>query len=191
MSKTRVWIFRGLTLLGAALFVVSWILPWWRTYIMETELLGCYMQIDPWGLGTNLPPDYRPYYNAWLMPDWWAPFAWSLFGVLLALLIASMFVKEKQLNIFGKIKISLPSFLILATGVVYIVTVIAAATVAYIRVNDFTPGFKLIGRTFISLGGALEGWMEAKFMFGYWMACCVGPLLVVLALLRNKIIGNK
>jgi hypothetical protein len=189
--KARVWLFRGLTLLGTALFVVGWLLPWWRTYIMEKELLGSYMQISPWGLLTNLPIDYRPYYNAWLMPDWWAPFAWCLFGVMAAGLLLSIFVKEKQINILGKIKMPLPQLLVLAIGLLLVFTMIAMVVVAYIRTQDFTVGFKLMGDTFISLGGALEGTMHAQFEIGYWMSCSVAVFLVVLALLRNKIIGIK
>jgi hypothetical protein len=189
--KARIWLFRGLTLLGTALFVVSWLLPWWRAYIMEKELLGSYMQINPWGLGTNLPIDYRPYYNSWLMPDWWGPFAWTLFGCFVAALLLSIFVKEKQLNIFGKIKMPLPQFLVLGAGAMYVITLIAAVVVTYIRTQDFTKGFKLIGDTFISLGGALEGTMHAQYEFGFWLACGAAVFLVVIGLLRNKIIGNK
>jgi hypothetical protein len=158
---------------------------------METELLGSYMQINPWGLGTNLPIDYRPYYNSWLMPDWWAPFAWSLFGVFIILLVFSLFARERQLNILGKIKMVLPQFLVLAAGLLYVVTLVACVVVTYIRTQDFTRGFKLVGDTFISLGGALEGTMHAQFEAGYWLACGVAVLLVVLALFRNRIVGKS
>jgi hypothetical protein len=191
MNKSRVWLFRGLTVIAIAAFVISWILPWWRTYIMETELLGSYMQINPWGLGTNLPVDYRPYYNAWMMPDWWAAFAWSLFGLMVAALLFSIFAKEKQLNIFGKIKMALPQLLIFVVGGLYVFTLVACVVVTYLRVNQFTPGFKLMGDTFISLGGALEGTMHAQYEIGWWVACAVAVILVLLALLRNKIIGAK
>ncbi len=187
----RTWIFRILTVLGTGLFVLSWLLPWWRTYIMEPELYMEYMQVSPWGLLTSLPIDYRPYYNPWLMPDWWPIFAWAFFGVLVAAMLFSLIAKDKVFNIFGKIKISLPTLCILGVGVLYILTLAICVTMVYIKVNQFTPGFKLVGDTFISLGGAIEGTMHAQFEMGYWVACGTAILIIILALLRNKIMGKN
>lgn len=191
MNGTRVLLFRGLTVIAAGLLALSWFLPWWRAHILEKELLGSYMQVNPWGLNTNLPQDYRPYYNAWLMPDWFAPLMWAFFGLLIALLLFSLFARDKKLNFLGRIELSLPQLIVLAVGLLYVVTVAGALVVLSIRVNDFTPGFKLIGETFISLGGALEGWMGSNFELGFWLACAAGPMLILLALFRNKIIGAR
>jgi len=40
------------------------------------------------------------------------------------------------------------------------------------------------------LDWAEQSWVDARLRFGYWLACGIGPFLIILALLRNKIIGK-
>ena len=108
-----------------------------------------------------------------------------------------MFVKDYAVKL-GKLgsllprwlmRLPLPQWLIGGVGVSYIVFVITCAAVAYVRTAEF--GMQLIGETYLVIGHFELGTLAiAGFQWGYWLACLVGPSLVALALLRNKILAN-
>jgi hypothetical protein len=164
--------------------LLSWSTPWWRAVILEIDR---YIQIRPWGLEHNLG-DFAGYIAGAEMPAWFAPFMWTYLGICVLLLLASLFAKEKGIR-FGKFELSLPQALIMGVGLSYIVVVVVAAVYASIRLGDYWD-VKLIGRTYVQIGDVEHSYVETGFLFGYWLACAVGPLCVVLGLLRNKIIGN-
>lgn len=184
MSNARIWLFRVLVIGSAGLMLLSWFMPWWKGRIIE--ILG-WVQIRPWGLEHNLQ-EYTGYIAGAEMPAWFAPLIWAYLGLCIGLLLFSLFASEKRVGL-GKFKLSLPHVIIGGVGLSYIVVVVLAVIIAAIRTGDFY-GIHLIGKSFFSLGYPIEGNVEAGFLFGYWLACGVGPLLIVLALLRNKIIGK-
>ncbi|MDD4924122.1 MAG: hypothetical protein PHF74_04730 [Dehalococcoidales bacterium] len=185
MGNARVWIFRFLILAVSAFLVWTWLQPWWELYIREASF---YMQIRPWGLSHNLG-NYIVYLPGAEMPAFFAPIMWTYLGLAVAALFYSMFVKDKKFNIW-KLRFNLPTFIIGLVGISYIVVVITAVIVAYIRTADF--GVLLIGHTYIELGEFPVGANGiADLQQGYWMACAAGPLLLILAILRNIIIGRK
>jgi hypothetical protein len=48
----------------------------------------------------------------------------------------------------------------------------------------------LIGYTYVMQDVPYESGVEGRLLIGYWLACSVGPLIMLLALLRSKIIGK-
>ncbi len=149
-----------------------------------------YVQIRPWQLEHNISAEYYGYLTNASMPNWFAPIMWTYLGICMALLLLSLFVRAKMISL-GKFKLELQQIIIGGVGLSYIVVVILAIIVAAIRTGDFY-GVHIWGITEIDVGGWLEGRVEAGLLPGYWLACGgVGPLLIILATLRNKIIGKK
>ncbi len=188
MSRARVWLLRSLVIVGAGLMLLSWFLPWWGCRVPPEYFVKDVVVIHPWGLEQNLGP-YAQYIYGSEMPVWFAPLAWIYLGICIALLLFSLLAKEKAVSL-GKFKFSLPQVLIGGVGLSYIVVVVIAVIVIAIRAGDFfdTP---LQGHIFIDLGEAglvVGAWTSLRL--GYWLACAVGPFCVVLALLRDKIIGK-
>jgi hypothetical protein len=77
---------------------------------------------------------------------------------------------------------------ILIVGISYIVVLVTAAIFAAIRTGDFW-GMHLLGKTLIVIND-LESEVIAGFLPGYYVAYAAGILMVILALLRNKITGK-
>jgi hypothetical protein len=123
------------------------------------------------------------------MPVWFEPLMWTYLGIVLAALLVGLFVKNKGFNIW-KIHFRLPSFLIGLVGFSYMVIVVLAVIVAAIRTGDYFSGIHQIGYNFISLGFDYETGMESYLLPGYWTACAVGPAILILAILRNFIVGK-
>jgi hypothetical protein len=191
MNEARAWIYRVLTLLVTGLLLITWFAtPWWRAYI--TAIPDGYVEIRPWGLSTNLPNDYRQYLNPWQMPNWWEYFVWIFFGLLVAViafgLVISFLKRQKIIHFLGK-DMPLQRFIMLGVGVAMTFVPIAMVVVAYIRTQDF--GMSFLGRSAISAGGALESYVDANLMTGFWLICCVGPLYLVLMGFYNKILGKN
>ncbi len=181
----RVWLFRVLVLVAAALFAVSWVIPWWRSNIQES---GLFVQIRPWGLEHNLGNFVIYMGGDPNMPGFFAPLMWAYLVVAIAVLLVSLFLKERTLKVF-KFAFSLPQFLVFAVGVSYIIFALVFLVYAYIRVSAL--GVEFLGISYVTIPEFHLGAESiSDFEPGFKVACFVGPLCVVLALLRDKIIGK-
>ncbi len=184
-SGMRAWLFRILVLAASALFIVSWLLVWWRCNIQES---GLFVQIRPWGLEHNLGTFVQYMGGDPGMPAFFAPLMWAYMVIANAVLLLSLFLKERTLKVL-KFAFSLPQFLIFAVGVSYIIFAVVFLVYAYIRVTGYGIDFIGIGYVTIPefhLGAEAISDFEPGFKIGVF----VGPLCVLLALLRNKIIGK-
>ncbi|MFC1875122.1 hypothetical protein ACFLY3_03105 [Chloroflexota bacterium] len=187
MSNARVWLFRFLLLAAGAFFVWTWFQPWWESVIREAPF---WIQIRPWGLEHNLGPYvvYIPELKQ-PMPAFFAPAMWVYLGLSIAAILFSLFAKNKQFNIW-KLRFNLPSFLIGVIGLSYIVIAAAAYVLGSIRTAAMGVFFR--GTTYVEIDLFPVGAnADSDLTLGFWLACAVGPLLVILALLRNKIIGTS
>ena len=186
MGSFRVWLFRVLVLVAAGLFLVSWLIPWWRSNIQEA---GLFVQIRPWGLEHNLG-----YYMQYMgddpsMPAFFAPLMWLYLALAIAALLFSMFVEGRTVRL-GTFELSLPQVLVAGVGLSYIFVAVVFVIYAYMRMAALDILF--VGTSYIviedfGLGAEAISDLEP----GFWLACVVGPLCVVLALLRNIIVGSK
>ncbi len=184
-SGMRVWLFRVLVLAAAALFVVSWVIPWWRSNIQES---GLFVQIRPWGLEHNLGNFVIYMGGDPNMPGFFAPLMWAYLVVAVAALLVSLFLKERIIKI-SKFAFPLPQFLIFVVGLSYIIFVLVFLIYAYIRVSAL--GVEFLGISYVTIPEFHLGAESiSDFEPGFKVACFVGPLCVVLALLRDKIIGK-
>ena len=188
MSRFRLWLFRGLVVMASGLMLLTWFIPWWNCNIFATEgIIMNAVQIYPYGLVNNLGY-LDTYIKGSAMPVWFAPLMWAYLGLCIALLLFSLFARERTIH-FGRLKLLLPQLLIGVIGFSYIVVVILAVIIAAIRTGDFY-GTHLVGKTAFEVTGFVKGYVSAGLQFGYWLACAIGPLLIILALVRNKIIGK-
>jgi len=184
MSNSRVWLFRGLVIVAAGLLLLSWFLNWWSADI-ETVSIKDAIVIHPYGLvdktGISILIGVT-------MPSFFTPLMWTYLGLVVAALLIGAWLKDKNVSLFRR-KFNLSRWLVGIVGFSYIVVVVLAVIVAAIKTGE-VGGLHLLGRTFIRYSKDFQSWVDAKLLFGYWLACGVGPLLIVLALLRNKIIGR-
>jgi hypothetical protein len=195
MGGLRDWLYRVLILVCGGLMLLSWLQPWWRSDIQEA---GMYVQIRPWGLENTLGSYIQYLGSDPNMPAFFAPLMWGYLGIALVVLLIGMFVKDLAVNL-GKLgtwlprwlmKLPLPVWLIGGVGVSFIVFVVTCASIAYFRTSEF--GINLIGQSYITIGDFELGTLAISgFQWGYFLACFVGPALVVLSLLRSKIIGKS
>ena len=187
MGSSRVWLWRVLVLGALGLLLLSWFVPWWSINVYEIGPDA--VIIRPWGLETQLRPAERALIEGAEMPPWFAPFVFTYLGGVVIVLLVSLFITNRVFQI-GKIRFRLPALIVGLVGFSYIVVVVTAFVVATIRAGEYFGGINLIGYTYIDLGEPYMSGADAGFVLGYWLACAVGPLLIVLALLRNKIVGE-
>lgn len=191
ISSFRTWIFGGLTLAGAGLFLYSWFQPWWTAYIVALDEIG--VTIFPYALriGGSLR-DYPQWLVGAEMPAWFFPLMWVYMGICMGALVFSLFVTNEDRVKIGPFKMSLPQALIGFAGLAYIVFVVVFPIVVAIRAPQFY-GAPLQGSVFIHMEGHegnAESYVDTALQLGYWLACVTGPFLVGLALFRNKITGE-
>ncbi len=183
----RLWLFRGLILVGAGFMLFSWYSPWWTARI--SDLSGSdHMLMRPWGVEV-MAAEIRTYANRALysMPAFFAPLMWTYLGLCMLALAVSLFV-EKQVTL-GRFRLSLPQVLIGLVGLSYLIAVAAAFVIAQIKAG--AGGFAFVGSSIVPnpmTGGSTRFTGELKP--GYWLAIGAGSLLVALAALRNSIIGK-
>jgi hypothetical protein len=190
MSNVRVWIFRVLVLVAAGLFLVSWFNPWWSATLEALNIKDAVI-IHPYGLDMHNVQDYMEYFEGAedAMPGFFTPFMWAYLGLAILALLVGAFVNNKNIKLFGK-ELNLSRWLVGIVGFSIIVVAAACYLVASAKSAQFgLPA--LVGRFFIGAGSyAEQSWVTAKLLPGYWIACGVGPFLLLLALFKNKIIGN-
>lgn len=187
MSNSNVWLFRGLLFVGALLLLLSWFMPWWSINVYEIGENAAV--IRPWGLETQLRDSEKALIAGAEMPPWFAPFTFTYLGIIVLVLFFCLLAPNKLFK-FWNIKLTLPALLIGLVGLSYIVTVVLCFVIAKIRTGEYFGGVNLIGYTYIDLGEPYMSGADSGFLPGYWLACVVGPFLVILALLRDKITGE-
>jgi hypothetical protein len=186
MRSSRVWLFRILILATVALFLVSWLIPWWRSNIQEA---GMFVQIRPWGLEHNLG-SYTQYMGGDAsMPVFFAPLMWLYLVLAIGALLAAAFMKDRIVEVLEAFDLSVPQTLIVLVGLSYIVFVLVFLIYAKMRTGSF--GVEFMGISYITIEGFHLG-AEAisRLQPGFYLACVVGPLCLVLALLRGAILGK-
>ena len=188
MNTSRVWLFRGLVVVGIVLILVSWFSVWWRADILMWE--DRYAQIRPYALETD--PFIKGYMPGAKLPDWIPPFVWTFFGVIMLCMVLGMFVKEKMLGI-SFFKFSLPTWLITGVGVAFIVCAVVMAVFASSEMANVFPGMNLVGLQSLEIDPESHSFsnVDARFLPGYYLAYVAGLYNVVLGFLSNKIKGVK
>ena len=194
MGRARDWLFRVLVLAGGGLLAYTWFQPWWHTYVVEVKENA--VVVFPWALNLSIPPEVEDWFTSFdnLMPSWFFTLMWIYFGLCIAALLFSLFASSEKGISLGRFRMSLPTALISGVGLSYIVIVVAALVTIAMRVGDFYNA-PLMGSIYIDLGAEADvqvaSWVDTGFNLGYWLACAAGPVLIIFAIFRNKIIGRS
>lgn len=189
MREVRAWIFRGLVLVATGWLLYSWFMPLWGLDI--AQLRPDAVLVRPWGEELFLGPDV-PNVRIPTMPDVFAPLMWTYLGICVVLLLSSLLVREKAFGL-GRLRLSLPQAIIGGVGFVHLIFAAVTAIMITIKLGQFqlsgvtTP---LQGTVVLDLGYPYVSEATSSLRLGYWLAWGVGTFLIVLALLRNKIIGR-
>lgn len=191
MRISRILIFRVLVIVAAGLLLTSWFLPWWSCTLDTMPGIEDALVIHPYGLDAHqvsglfhLMPEEGAEAE---MPVWFTPVMWLYLGLCILGLLFAAWKMNKSIRLMGR-NFNLSKLLIGIVGFSYIIIVVLAVIVAATRMAEFNMSF--IGYSFVSFYWVVETGTNATLRFGYWLACGVGPLLIVLALLRNRIIGR-
>lgn len=177
MDNTRTWIFRGLTLVAAAVLIYTWFQPWWVAYIEELQQNG--VTIRPYAMEiSGMLRNYPEWIVGAEMPTWFFPLMWVYLGVCLGTLTYSLFTDN---NTAARLLVGFAGF-------AYVVFVVVFAITVAMRAPDF-HGVPLQGHVFISMNEHTESYVDTSLQMGYWIACGVGPFLLALAALRTRIVG--
>ena len=185
MNTVSSFVFRLLVLLATGFLVYAWFQTWWRC---EISRINGWIEIHPWGLEHNMQA-FAEYMRGAEMPGFFPTLMWIYLGICVLAILVALFIKDKNIKILNR-DFNLPTLIIGIAGFSYIVVVAVAVIFAAVRTGDFY-GTKLIGVTRINLGGEMTGDATANLLIGYWLACAAGPIILLLALLRKKIIGNS
>ncbi len=190
VGGSRIMLFRGLTVVGAALMIISWFMPWWMAKI--DALHDATITIRPWGLEHTLGPDMAQMIANAAMPGFFAPMMWAYIIACMVVLAITLVLADRFVSL-GRLKLLLPQVLVALVGLSYIIALVVAVVYASDRMN--TPAFynmNFIGHTKIVLDVEMaQGGADADLLPGYWLAWVAGVFLVVVGLLRSKIVGSK
>jgi hypothetical protein len=196
MNTARLWIFRALVLIGAAAFVFSFFQPWWIAHC-ESAVAGIHdVVVHPFGLdGGGLEGYFKLLPGGGVevsVPTFLLIIVWVFFGVACAALLMSMIFNKAALPLFGK-KLNISRWAVGLVGLVYIIVIVAGMIFAYTKIAALNMPF--IGNAWVDVGEFAMWHIEldvtASLGIGLFVAVATGIYLLVLALLRNKIIGKS
>ena len=190
MGNLRFWLFRGLTIVAIGLMLISWFLPWWYARFDMLPGIDDAVTIHPYGLSHRLESTMAYAGEGTEMPTWFTPFMWAYISLCILLLLYSLFLKYRTFNLLGKFKFSLPGTIIGIVGFSFILVAVLAVIVAAIRTGQL-GGMKLLGYSFVQLGWVMDTGAYGTLQLGYYLAYVAGLLCILLALFRNKIIGQS
>ena len=188
MSSTRVWIWRLLVVIAAALMLYAWFQPWWT---IDVEGFGDKIaEIRPWGLVIDeRMGGFTILLKGTEMPAWFGLFMWVFLGLLVVALLVALFAGGKDILKIGGMGFSLSELLVIAAGIACVVCVVVAAVFASVRMKA-TFDVPLQGRAFIDMGDPLIAWVDTYLLPGFYMMGAAGVILTVLGFGRREITGE-
>jgi hypothetical protein len=178
MNSVRAWVFRVLVLIVAATMVASFVKPWWTCHLHTLGLdqsVGKDLEIFAWGFRPDVYV-LKEYVAADITPLRMVRLAWGYLVVSVVLALASTWLKGGK----GRLLLAL-------VGLVCMVY--AVAGILWIRQRTWEGfGIRLQGYSYIPEQAGIN--VDARVLLGYYLAPVSGALFVLLALLRNLIVGK-
>jgi hypothetical protein len=185
----RIWVYRILVLVAAALMALSWNMSWWNADAFNVWVgsFPAAVQIYPYGLQTGNLGDFASYIENANLPGWFGPVMWVYLGICILALLYGIFMKEKNFKI-GRMNLSLPRFIIGIVGISYCIVAIVAVIFASYKLRSLFDA-NLLGYSYVRIAGE-DNELYGSLQLGYWLAWAAGIVIIILALLRNKITGK-
>jgi hypothetical protein len=173
-TNWKIWLYRLSVIVVCGLMLVSFLMPWWTTRISGTSNYIC---IYGYGLRHNLQ-DLRNYILSDETPISQIVLAWTYMTISISLIILSLWLKGNA----GK-------WLMGVIGLIYLVYALLAI-------------FVVVTGRLEELGLTLRGWSSFKgeegagdlyssLRFGLYLAYITGTLCIILAMLRDIIMGKR
>lgn len=175
MSNTRIWLFRGLVVGATGLVVASFFLPWWKASIPLMKLDPALL-MHPYGLEHFLDQSLLPYFEKYIPPFWLTIVAFIFIVVDAIAILLSISIGGRR----GKLILG-------GAGLAYLGFSAIAMIFAAISVSN--AGLSFLGRspiTFVFHAPSMIGTLQ----YGLFIALGAGLLCIILALLRDRIIGK-
>ena len=190
MSNARTWIFRGLVLAAAALFLFSWFQPWWTAYVVELKVTA--INIYAYGLESFIPIEYQNWIVGYdsAMPAWFTPFMWAYLVICMLILGYSLFASSEKGISLGKFRMSMPTLLTAGVGLSVIGVCIIGIIVILMNLEQFY-GAPLNGTITIDMGDPYQSDVDTALLPGYYLLGATGVLLLVLSVIRQFIVGKS
>jgi hypothetical protein len=177
-ADKRFWLYSGMIVVVAVFMVVSFALPWWSVRISEVPFTDAVI-IYGYGLRHHLV-ELRPYVIEDETPLYETVLAWLYIALSVALMLLSAWVKDLK----GRLLLG-------SVGLLYIVyAIVAIFVVTANRIADFN--IALVGQSSMIYHYVVDvvvGY-NARFGWGYYLACITGFMCIILALFRNSILGT-
>jgi hypothetical protein len=176
MTNWRLWLYRGLVTCVCGLIIYSFAVPWWTARVSVCPEYNA-IRIYGWGLRHSLI-QLREYIIADETPIYQTVLAWLGISILAVLSLFSTWLKHSR----GR-------WLLGGLGISYIAyTIVAVQIVIKGRLHQM--GITLTGwSAFRGEGGTAD--IQAFLKSSIYLAIGAGIALVLLALLRNLITGEK
>lgn len=185
-GRKRFWLLFVLAIAAVGLMIASSVMPWWVADISPPSELGYEpfsIKVYQYGipLDTDIRLEYKGYLSEDITPLYQSVLAWIYIGISGGLILLSTFLKGNK----GR-------WLLGAVGLGYIAYVVVAI-------------FVVVSNRIADVGISLTGWSSKVYVDvievtvtyftslqpGYYLAYAAGGLCIVLALLRNKVVGES
>ncbi len=180
-GMTGMLIFRVLVLIGAAMWLASWFMPWWQAFIVYLKQPA--LVIRPWGVDSFLPPEYASSIAGYDMPGIFAPFMWTYLVVAMGLLLYGMLVGSRERLGIGKFTLG-PAGIVGLVGLSYILCVVVALIVMQMRMSGFYNA-SLFGSIYIAIDEGHRSYVDTSLQNGFYLACITGPYLVIVSIVHR------
>lgn len=169
----RICILWGLTIIAAALMIISFSLPWWTAQVSPVRGGSASIQIYGYGLRHNMV-ELRSYIKADETPLYQTLLAWAYLATNVGLILGNL-----------RIKYSKSKWLLGSIGFIYIVyaTVAIFLVIAH-RTSEL--GISLQGMSRYGTGLALA-FIRTSLQSGYYLTYVAGGMCLVIALFHGKL----
>lgn len=169
-NSNRIWLFRILVGTAEIIALVSFIMPWWIGHFDPTHAIYIY----GWGLRSNVQ-SLAPYVTGDVTPLWKVVLAWAFLGISVGLAMYSTLIK-KWWGVFllGFIGLGLIAYVTIAINIV---------------VKNRLEMFNIPLEGSVVVYNIVK--IHADLQFGHYLAYISGGIMMILALLRNLIVGKQ
>ena len=177
LKTLRHWLFRLIVAVVCSIMIWSFTIPWWTARITSVSPVGeRFYQLNIYGWGIPSPTDINlvQYIAQDVTPIYQTYLAWAYVGISITAALVSTYLKGKK----GQLLLGISGI-----GLV-VYALVAAFMVIATRLNE-------LGIAFQGTSSYQSAHILSSLRFGFYLACITGSLFIVLAFVRNIIVGKS